>query len=319
MYARRSYTSHTTGVVAGLLLVLTFLVPFGMEPDGSYWWSWRILRLHLNTMPAADKAFFLGAWAIGVATILVSLVLRRLRLALWYLGLGIGAVLVLWGVTRLRIPDNALTVRLLGDDRTALWLTLDSSAIPWPMLRTLTMVMLAAVGAFLVITGVRVRFGANAVVRAIQIAAGATMSALLCLGLFEELRMVSDLPPAAELSGCATFALLLHGLVVFAGILALVDGLAFKLDRGALARAARAIVFVTILTLLVLPEISRPESTVPVLFRLNPTIMIACLAVLLIEGLVSAVSEGLAEGAGLPHTEQQAPAGKRQGGSGSQG
>lgn len=277
-----SFTSKSAGITLGILLLLTFVIPFGLQPDNKPIWSWDVLK-NFELLPKEAKVFYIGVWAIGLLALVLGAALRRLALATCYLILGIGGVVIVFAILK-TLPAEILT------------LSFASKTLRDISPKTLQVIWLIATGALLIVCGIRGRLGGVIGLCIFQILIGAAFTAFQGILLHDGIRAAVDAPPGlpAGVWWPYIFRLIMQGLLCLGGLFAFFHGFGFRSRGRGLTTAARVLVYIALLGGLAYPLVDRPvhmKSFAPFLFLLNPTLMLACLLLLFLEGCIAFFSE----------------------------
>ncbi len=160
----------TADVLAGALMLATFLIPWVVLPNGVFM-SWDVAR----EAGAAFNMFLVGAWVIGIAVLLVNLSVRGIQRWRWNAGLGaLGMV---------------LTLIMLGQFSHADW-----STSPLPNSRTVAIVCVLLLVALIVVENLQLRFQANQSLATAGRVVGALVIAAFAAGLVKGVANYSDQP-----------------------------------------------------------------------------------------------------------------------------
>jgi len=284
MSPENSLTSKNVGITTGILMLLTFLIPFGVKPDGTPIWSWDLLN-HFGEMPGELRALLLGGWIIGLLALVLGASLRGLPLAICYTALAVAAAVTLLSIMGKGMSEMANLRR--GD----------GPANGGPMLVLMSIVT----AAFLVVGGVRVRLGASVPTCVAQVAVSALLLILLAVYLCQAISQVVSPPLLADKAWWwyTIGGLVFKGLLILAGLFALIHGCSFKSPNSELTSAACTLTQITLLGMLafvlILPMATMkvPAELVPhiVLTIANPVIIVVGMVVLFLEALTALISE----------------------------
>ena len=278
--AGNTLTSNRAGILAGVLLLATFLLPVGSD-HGRLVWTVQLLPRAPGWVPVVLPTL----WVMGLAAIIVGSTLRAMTLSVCYLVLA--TTVVIFAV--------ALAVQLGAHGIFG-----ESSADA-----VLALLGVLALGAFLVVTGVRLRLPTNNPVCVAQIIISIFFVGLM-ISFFVQMvvyvaNMPRDAPGAMWLMGYG--GLLMQLLLALAGVPSVVNGFEFQSQDTSLTRTGRRLaisVLLTVLTFcLLLPVMmDAPAGTVlrmlragTVLRMLHVVLLTLGLAILVVEAFVSFISE----------------------------
>ena len=270
MSASSSYTSRAAGIGAGLVLLLTFVIPFAPQV-----WAWDKLKTFAQ-VPLSEQGFLITAWAVGLLALLCGVVLRRMWLAAGYLMLGAGGAVAVF---------SCLEVAFLPLFR--------SATVHWISAPGLDMIGYGAVAAFLVVTGIRTRLGAGRFLCALQILLGAGLALLLGICLYDGFRSVVAQRPFLSARGWrkSLFTLIVQGMLALSAGMALVHGFAVRASGSGVSRVARRLAMVTMVAMPILALVFRGKPAIVYLPHVNPLIMGVCILIVLLEGVTAVLSE----------------------------
>ncbi len=209
------YTSNRAGVVAGIALLATLVIPSDFDAQDGLLWAW-FARDAFFPGPPAEWKLMMGFWLVGLLALVAALVSSGRPLSYCYVGLSPFAIAVLWFFTK------------------PYWFDESASLVFRP-----TVVIVA----ILVPIGIRTRVGPTLAVRAMQVTTGAAMAiGAGALYLWLCLNVAIDLdrgPFVAGVWNVCLFYAILAAFFVAAGILDIVDGLKLRSNDLSLTRLAR--------------------------------------------------------------------------------
>lgn len=293
----KSPTSRMMGIILGLIMLATIGSPWEIRSElqfGEYsWkyseqqkikWSWDLVRD--SGTPRELKVVLYGLWAAGLATLLAAAVMRRLPLAITYLVITVagGAVFLF----AFREPLQSAWEGLFAGRR------IDAAVQVSSFIATM---------ALLISAGLRVKAGRNLGINLLLAVAGAAVIATVAIILWQNHEEILDTwkatannpSPTAEVERNTMMIFLgCHGLVVLAGLLAIIQG-ATPIRSAAMAGVARTLVWCSILVMLVVVLVA-PYFTVGKLPPGTPAaanlcvLMLSALAIF-IQGAASTTAE----------------------------
>ena len=266
-------------ILVGLLMLATVVVPWQMRRGKvvlSYQMWDALVRQMGDDGATRFMVFLVGAWAIGLAAVIVSATVKPPARAFTYAGLGLlGFVLLLIVGVGFRKPR-------------------DWSALGGLRLGVSPTLLLMLVALMSAMNHLRLRLGARPVLRACQVAAGALALVLALTGLVGGVGHFLDFPRAAKAKYVfdLIFMILMAFTLIAACLLSVVDGLLRKISRPALAATGLVLVYLYFGGS-VLYRIGRPAlATLDVggmLFSLNLMLLIASIFLLFLEGALGAL------------------------------
>lgn len=279
MSASSSYTSRAAGIGAGLVLLLTFVIPFAPRRGGGYVWAWDMLKT-FGQLPVSLQGFLITAWAVGLLALLCGLVLRRMSLAVGYLMLGVGGAVALFTYFQLEFP-----------------LHFRSSTIHCLNTQVLTRIGFGTLAGFLVVTGIRARLGAGKFICTLQILLSAALGGLLGVCLYDGIRSALDTWPnmSAGVWRDTLFTWITQGMLALSALTAMLHAFAMRARRSWPTRLARRLALVVALLAIPAFPILAPvlEGQPPITFLpgVNLVVMAVCMLIVLLEGVTSVFSE----------------------------
>jgi len=278
LVAHKPLTRKSAGIILGLLLLLTFVIPFDVV-SGKPTWSWDLLQ-NIRNMRWQMAAFLIGAWAIGLAALILGSAMRGIALSIAYLVLSAAAVVLIY-LAFLRGSSVPMGY--------------SSRVLKFLSPKALNIIAVASPAVFLVVVGVRLRLGGSILGNLVELLVGGAFAALWGILTYEAIRGwsmpagASGWTWAAAIIGIATSAIL-----ALAGLLAFLHSFAFRSNHGGASAAAKTIV-ILLLILRVAWSIAAPaiqaKSFRVVLNVLAVNVMLFCEALLALEALVSIFSE----------------------------
>jgi len=270
--------THTaTGITAGILLLLTFVIPFGPLDGDRPLWSWQILGQ--KDLPREVMAMLIGAWVIGLAALVLAAALRRMALSIAYLLLGAGGMVLIFAVAKLPVP-----------------LEFHAPTIPWWTPKVWYIIGLISPAAVLIIMGIRVRLRGAILPCLLQILVAGAFAAMWGVATYDGVRAATDMPK--DLGGwvwfSVVFGLLTHALFALGGLLGLAHGFVVRGRTGGPSRATQALVYIALMAIAIYhvvgPAIEAKEVRL-LLSGLNLMTMLVCLTMIFLEGMISFFSE----------------------------
>jgi len=173
----RSLTRRGVGIVVGILLLLTLVIPYGLDAGDKPVMSWDILKDYKAAGLARETlAFLISAWAVGLAVLVLASAMRRLALSIAYLlvAAGLGVLFYftylhtplphLLSTTMLPTQFNSQTIRRLTDYALSV--------------KALAIIGMLAPAVFLILIGCRLRLGGAIIICIFQILIAAAFTAL---------------------------------------------------------------------------------------------------------------------------------------------
>ena len=257
------------GAVWGALLLLTFVIPWGMYAEKPLW-SWFFFYKHqLDEL----KPVMIGAWSTGAIVLAAGIWLRGWWLAIVHVLAG-GATLTIYLVT----THASL----------APWLAFVPVRLQHAWLQTLALI---APALFVIVTGVRIQGTANVVVRMFQCLASAAVAVILGMAGCDGIDTVKGLSTSSDLW---TWLVLIVGIAVVSlsslgCFLAFTNGLDFRTTNHRSITVPRRLVLTSLLILFVwgvVGPVIKTHQFLGNLGFLNNQILIAGSCFIMMEGLI---------------------------------
>ena len=265
--------SNVFAIIGGFATLATIFIPW-MAAEGRVLMSWDMLRI----VPGTFVAFVILAWAIGVATIILTLTVKGLGLAIAHASVGFTGLFIL--------------VVGLAAAGPAAWPPGGAGGLPGSESVGMVTVSAILLAAMLISTNIGLRV-ASLPVRIVQGASAGGLAILSVIQLFRGIGGFGGLP--ADMRGALVFHLLFLSLVtlcLIAGcVLASVDAAMAKTNKRVLARASLCLLYAAMLSLFAYAFIMLAASELPglALSLANFAILLGTLLFLVCSGIASIV------------------------------
>jgi len=267
---------NTIEIAGGFLMLATIFMPWLVVQD-KVWMSWDIVA----ESSGASIAFLIGAWVIGLVTIIVSFSLKE-EMVLWfsYAALGLlGVILFLTASSgQFSAVDSLGPLAALMGSRTV---------------AVFSSILLLAL---IIVLNLRARIGASPPVRIVQASVGGVLGILCVVSVFTMVARFADLPKPmkARLVLDLIFSILADMGIVLASIFAVGHAAAAKIKGADLSKVALGLVYAALGVsagyVLIRPAMIFNSAGMVLVF-LNYIMLVGPIVVLFCHGAVRSVSE----------------------------
>lgn len=283
-----SYVSRGGVIFLAILMLLTIVIPARISQDGKKAvWHWDVMEKAFEkdwstlSKDAQMYVIFFGTvWAVAALSLILSIALRNLPLAVVLL------IVVAAGVIVVAVQaDDAFSDPLRG--QTMMPATTKLKGLNAQEQQALG---LSVIAAFLLVTGIRSRIGPSMLISLLQVVTAAALVGWMGLVGWEGVEDLRNIPKGAPniVWGTVIYVLGMLGLMALAGVIAFFHALAVRSRSGQPTQGARGMALFAVWGMVgFVPGIVAVQTSnpLPILPMVGPLLVYLCYLMLALEAV----------------------------------